>query len=64
MSQTVLQKELFRAIRLRIRTYRKKTAKTLARFLKSEPDKMNKMQFNKQAIIHAQIFILFLDYRA
>ena len=25
----------------------KKTAKTLARFLKPEPDKMNNMQFNK-----------------
>ncbi len=47
MSQTVLQKELFRATELRIRTYREKTAKTLARFLKPEPDKINKMQFNK-----------------
>ena len=47
MSQTVLQKELFRATVLRIRTYIKKTAKTLARFLKPEPDKMNKVQFNK-----------------
>jgi hypothetical protein len=40
-------KGALRAIKLRIRTYRKKTAKTLARFLKPEPDKMNKMQFNK-----------------
>jgi hypothetical protein len=47
MSQTVLQKELFRAIRLRIRTYRKKTAKTLARFFKNGTGQMNNMQFNK-----------------
>ena len=34
-------KGALRAIKLRIRTQRKKTAKTLARFLKPEPDKTN-----------------------
>jgi hypothetical protein len=46
MSQTVLQKELFRATVLRIRTYIKKTAKTLARFFKTgtEQGKQNAVQ--------------------